>query len=213
MTLLLNLADQLANFPISRLNGPGLRYAFWVQGCSIRCTDDCLNPNCLDPAPKVLVPVDEAAAHILRLQVQHGIEGVTFLGGEPFDQAEALAELGRRVQAAGLSVVTYTGHTLEHLQRQARPDWLALLAVTDILIDGPFVPQLRSDSLRWRGSSNQRLIFLTDRYRPEEIEATPVEKGFNILIRPDGTLTISGLQNKQALETLLQTWQEDGWIE
>jgi len=208
----LNLADELEHFGVSCLNGPGSRYVFWVQGCSIRCTQDCLNPEYLDSKPRVLLPVEKVAAYILDLRAQRGIEGVTFLGGEPFDQAAALAKLGRIMQQNGLSVVTYTGHTYEHLQRVARPEWLALLAVTDILIDGPYVPHLHSDTLHWRGSSNQRLIFLTDRYSAEEIAAMPVEKGVNILIRPDGTVKISGIQNKQVGENLIQRLREKGLL-
>ena len=213
MKPVLNLSDELPNFPVSRLNGPGLRYTLWVQGCSIRCTPDCLNPDKLDPSPKVLMPVDQVAAYVLDLQARRGIEGVTFLGGEPFDQATALAELGRLLQDANLSIVTYTGYTLEHIRRQARPGWLALLAVTDILVDGPFIPRLQSDVLHWRGSSNQRLLFLTDRYSAKDILSKPVEKGFNIILRPDGTLKISGVQNKEMLHTMLRALQTQGWIE
>lgn len=201
--LMLNLADRLENFPVSQLNGPGLRYAFWVQGCTLRCTTDCLNPNYLDTAPKVVLPVAQVADYILELQAKYQIEGVTFLGGEPFDQAEALAVLGQLAQAAGLSVVTYSGYTLERLQRADNPAWSALLAVTDLLIDGPFLPHLRSDMLRWRGSSNQRLHYLTDRYQAEEVEARPTLKGFNLLMRPDGTVKLSGGQNKAHTETMV----------
>lgn len=207
----LNLADRLENFPVSQLNGPGLRYAFWVQGCTLRCTTDCLNPGYLDTAPKVILPVRQVADYILQLQAKYQIEGVTFLGGEPFDQAEALEMLGQLAQAAGLSVVTYSGYTLEKLQRADNPAWQALLAVTDLLIDGPFLPHLRSDKLRWRGSSNQRLHYLTARYQAQVVEANPTLKGFNLLLRPDGTVKLSGGQNKAHTEKmviLLET-QED----
>jgi len=213
VTLVLNLADEPANFPVSRLNGPGWRYTFWVQGCSIRCTPDCLNPDYLAQTPKVLIPVDEMIAYIFNLRAQRPIEGVTFLGGEPFDQAAALAEVGRAMQSAGLSVVTYTGHTLEYLQNSPRPEWMALLGVTDILIDGPYLPSLNSDALHWRGSSNQRLLFLTDRYKETEILSHPVEKGFNVIVRPDGTCKISGVQDKQRLQHILTVLEEKGLID
>jgi len=131
------------------------------------------------------------------------------LGGEPFDQSGALAELGASVQNAGLSIVTYTGHTLEHLRQNADPACLALLAVTDILIDGPYVHPLKSDALWWRGSSNQRIIFLTTRYNEKDVLSTPEEKGVNILIRPNGIVKISGMQNKEQLQNFIQTL-EDG---
>ncbi len=211
--LTLNLGDALANFPVSRLNGPGLRYTFWVQGCSVRCTEDCLNPAYLASVPKVLLPVDDVAAYILRLKREKAIEGVTFLGGEPFDQAVALAALGRTLQAADLSIVTYTGHTLEELQQHARPGWLDLLGVTDILIDGPYIPALHDDALRWRGSRNQRLLFLTPRYTPGKILNQPPQKGFNVIMRPDGTLKLSGMQNKQALRAMMNILEEKGIVE
>ncbi len=213
MTEFMNLADHPANFPVSRLNGPGLRYVFWVQGCSIRCTADCLNPDYLERMPRVSISVDELAKHILNLRTRHDIEGVTILGGEPFDQAAGLAKLGQKMQDAKLSVVAYTGHTLEHIRRVNHRDWLALLGVIDILIDGPFVARLQSDHLRWRGSSNQRLIFLTKRYVAEEIKQAPIEKGVNILIRPGGTVKISGLQNKRHGETLIHSLRAKGLIE
>jgi anaerobic ribonucleoside-triphosphate reductase activating protein len=203
----LNLADRLENFPVSHLNGPGLRYAFWVQGCTLRCTTDCLNPDYLDTAPKLILPVTEVADYILQLQASYQIEGATFLGGEPLDQAAALAALGQRLQTAGLSIVTYTGYTLEKLQRANRPDWNDLLAVTDLLIDGPFLPHLRSDRLRWRGSSNQRLRYLSNRYQAEVVEAEPLVKGFNLLIRPDGSVKLSGLQNKERTESHIAALQ------
>lgn len=200
----LNLADRLENFPVSQLNGPGLRYVFWVQGCTLRCTTDCLNPAYLDPRPKCVLPVNVVADYIYHLQTQYQIEGVTFLGGEPFDQAAALATLGQLLQTAGLSIVTYTGYTLEKLRQSKNPAWQALLAVTDLLIDGPFLPRLRSDKLRWRGSSNQRLLYLSERYQADAVEAGPMIKGFNLMLRPDGTVKLSGEQNKAQADGLIE---------
>ncbi|MGB8646362.1 MAG: 4Fe-4S single cluster domain-containing protein [Anaerolineae bacterium] len=213
MSVVLNLGDRLEHFAISTLNGPGARYVLFVQGCSHRCTKDCLNPEYLAVRDKVLLPVEQVRDYVLMLQAQRGIEGVTFLGGEPFEQAIALAELASLLRQAGLSIMTYTGFTIEHIRRQALPGWLDLLAVTDLLVDGPFLPPLQSDTLRWRGSSNQRLIFLSDRYSAAEIEAQPIEKGFNIIVRPDGTVKISGLQNKQHAEQLIQALRERRIIE
>lgn len=89
--------------------------------------------------------------------------GVTLSGGEPFAQAEAMADLGRRVKQGGKNVWCYTGYTLEYLLDHAaeHPQWLALLSTVDVLVDGPFVQELRTLNLPFRGSSNQRLIHLT----------------------------------------------------
>lgn len=210
--LTVNLSDQLAAFPVSRLNGPGLRYCLWVQGCSVRCTDDCLNPELLEPIERVRLPVAEIANYIAELRTRWGIEGVTYLGGEPSDQAEALAELGRLVHAQGLTVVTYTGRTIEMIRAAERSDWDALLAITDILIDGPFVKSRASDCLRWRGSANQRLLFLTNAYDEESVLAMPLEKGANVIILPNGVLKISGIQNKTFLDEFCRRLAEHGVI-
>ena len=86
------------------------------------------------------------------------LKGVTFSGGEPFCQAEALAELARLVHGAGKDVACYTGWTYEQLLEKNDPAVNALLAQVDLLIDGPFVLAQRNLELRFRGSENQRLI-------------------------------------------------------
>ena len=86
------------------------------------------------------------------------LKGVTFSGGEPFCQAEALAELARLVHGAGKDVACYTGWTYEQLLEKDDPAVNALLAQVDLLIDGPFVLAQRNLELRFRGSENQRLI-------------------------------------------------------
>ena len=94
------------------------------------------------------------------------LAGVTFSGGEPFCQPEALAALGERVKALGKSVMTYTGYTLEQLWERQDEGTRRLLAVTDILVDGPYVEAERDLTLLFRGSANQRLIDM-DRTRAE----------------------------------------------
>jgi len=93
-----------------------------------------------------------------------GIEGVTYTGGEPMLQAHALVLLSQRLRQMGLTVVCYTGYTLEAL-RHHTDSWVSrLLNQVDILIDGPFV-QAEAASLLWRGSRNQQVYFLTETYR------------------------------------------------
>jgi hypothetical protein len=78
-------------------------------------------------------------------------------------------------------------------------------------VDGPFIPALQSENLRWRGSSNQRLIFLSNRYSEQIIAAQPVQKGVNIVMHPDGRMQISGSQNKQCTEAIVKSfWNEGG---
>jgi anaerobic ribonucleoside-triphosphate reductase activating protein len=130
--------------------------------------------------------IDDLARQLIDVPV----EGVTFLGGEPFDQAPGLAELGSVAQESGLSVMTFTGYRYETLRDGGGAGWQQLLTVTDLLVDGPYVRH-RPDTVRpWVGSTNQRFIHLTDRYLDHPFEAE--EDRMEIRIRPDGTVAING---------------------
>jgi anaerobic ribonucleoside-triphosphate reductase activating protein len=120
----------------SEVNGPGCRAVVWVQGCPRECPG-CFNPDSWSFETNKLVSVDSLAADILNTPEN---TGVTFSGGEPFWQASALASLARKVKAAGLNVMAFTGFTLPQLQsKSAPPGSEELLAELDILIDGPFI--------------------------------------------------------------------------
>src|SRR5947209_16431848 len=119
--------------PQTRAEGPGLRACIWVQGCPIRCPG-CAVPWTWPEEGGEIVDAEEIARHIV---TGPPVEGVTFLGGEPFAQAAALAELAGSVRRHGLSIMTFTGYTIEAIRRSQREDWRALLSVTDLLVDGP----------------------------------------------------------------------------
>lgn len=140
----------------SIVDGPGLRFSVFVQGCPHNCPG-CQNPESHAFGAGTDTEIDEI---LKRIQGNPLLDGVTFSGGEPFGQAEGLAALGKQVKALGLNIVTFTGYTFEHLyaRKDENPGWADLLEVTDYLIDGPFVEELRSLELRFRGSSNQRII-------------------------------------------------------
>jgi len=133
------------------------------------------------------------------------IEGVTFVGGEPFEQAAALAELGGRVQRQGLSIVTFTGYRLEDIRAQRRADWDALLQVTDLLIDGPYKRELADQSRPWVGSSNQRFHFLTSRYEHLLPTLGAIRNRLEIHIKPNGLVMVNGMADDGTLAALLQT--------
>ncbi|UBF30643.1 radical SAM protein (plasmid) [Kovacikia minuta CCNUW1] len=139
----------------SEVNGPGCRAVVWVQGCLRECPG-CFNPASWSFEINQLISIDSLAEKILS---NPNNEGVTFSGGEPFWQAPALAELARRVKAAGLNVLSFTGFTLEQLQLPYAPAGVQdLLDQLDLLIDGPYVESLAihsPDSLV--SSSNQRV--------------------------------------------------------
>lgn len=167
--MLLNISHLLRR---SRVNGPGWRAAVWVQGCTLRCPG-CFNPDTHPHEQRKLVDPIELADSLDTA----GIEGLSILGGEPFEQAAACARLARRARERGLSVVTYSGYTWAFLKRSPLEEIQALLSATDLLISGPFIRRLANDGKGWHGSSNQEFIFLTDRYTSrifQQTEEVPV---------------------------------------
>ncbi len=117
------------------------------------------------------------------------IEGVTFLGGEPFEQAEALGIIAERVRAKGLSVLCFTGGKYEDLRENSENQ--KLLANTDLLIDGEFIQELTDYSRPWCGSSNQRYHFLTDRYNEEIF--TKYKNKVEVNISENGQIFMNGM--------------------
>jgi anaerobic ribonucleoside-triphosphate reductase activating protein len=144
--------------------GPGKRFALWFQGCPLRCPG-CCNPEFLAFSGGTLRSVDSLVEQIAAAKADHGIEGITLLGGEPFAHAEAAAELARASRQLGLGVMVFTGYLLEDLSG-AKPQ--AVLEHTDILVDGPYERDKPDTSRRWIGSTNQRIHFLTDRHSFDE---------------------------------------------
>lgn len=140
--------------PESIVDGPGFRYAVFVQGCPHRC------PGCHNPATHPFEGGTPMGVEELFRQFQRDplLKGVTLSGGEPFCQAGPLAELARLVHGAGRDVVTYTGYTFEELAASQDPDIGALLRETDLLVDGPYLEDQRNLDLLFRGSENQRLV-------------------------------------------------------
>ena len=152
-----------ARVPVTRAEGPGARYALWLQGCSIRCPG-CCNPHLFEAAGGTLVAVSALLAQLA--VVRDEIEGVTLLGGEPFEQAEGLTLLAQGARGLGLSVMAFSGYTLEELRTQGatRPAVLDLLAALDVLVDGRYEAAPPRAERLWAGSTNQRFHYLTDRY-------------------------------------------------
>lgn len=181
--------------PRSRANGPGERAVVWVQGCPRRCLG-CFNPTTQAFVTQELVNVDELESRIL---AQEGINGVTFSGGEPFEQAEALAELARRLQKRGLTVVCYTGYTIEQLWAGNREDWNALLSEVDLLIDGPFIESERCHE-PYRGSANQQLFYLSGRISPENVEEA--HQTAELTLSLDGSLTATGFPEMDEIHVI-----------
>ncbi len=149
--------------------GPGLRAVIWVRGCPLRCPG-CVAPEDLPFAGGVTRTIDDLAEWLGGLPSD--ITGVTFSGGEPMAQAAGLSALVERIRAdRDWSVMSFSGWTIEHLRRRHDADQLRLLDQLDILVDGPYVAARHADLL-WRGSTNQRLHFLTDRHTPSAQDAS-----------------------------------------
>jgi anaerobic ribonucleoside-triphosphate reductase activating protein len=132
----------------SSIYGPGLRTVVWVQGCTLGC------PGCWN---QQFWPA-EGGSHLTIPEVvdavqQSGDTGLTLLGGEPLEQSEAVLALIHALRQSGVSTMVYTGFELEELD----PVQLACIVEADFAIVGPYVARLRSEELRWRGSTNQKL--------------------------------------------------------
>lgn len=140
----------------SIVEGPGLRFVVFTQGCPHHC-DGCHNPETHDFAGGKVTTTDALFEQCMENPL---CSGVTFSGGEPFCQAEALYELGSRFKSAGKHLMCYSGWTFEELLAKAQREESVgkLLSIADVLVDGKFDISKRSLSLQYRGSSNQRLI-------------------------------------------------------
>lgn len=140
----------------SVVDGPGWRFTVFVQGCP-HCCPGCHNPHTHDFNGGEEI---ETADVLQKVEANPLLDGVTFSGGEPFCQAAPLAELGQALKKKGYDIITYTGFTFEELFARAQDDEAAraLLAVTDLLIDGPFLQEQKRYDLRFRGSVNQRIL-------------------------------------------------------
>jgi len=143
----------------SLVDGPGIRVVVFAQGCDLACPD-CHNPESHNPDAGEEYTVAELVRKIKKASpAKQKVRGLTFSGGEPFMQAMELAQVAARVKGIGWDVTTFTGHTYEKLKARTADEGVqALLAITDYLVDGPYVHALRDINLKFRGSRNQRII-------------------------------------------------------
>ena len=171
----------------TKVEGPETRYCIWVQGCSRHCKG-CQAVHTWSHSGGVLYNVKDIIADIKK---QKNIEGVTFLGGEPFEQAEALGIIAKSVKKEGLGVLCFTGGLLEELQQNEKNK--TLLENIDLLIDGAFEADKVDYSRPWCGSSNQRYHFLTNRYNDEIF--TKYKNKVEVNISKSGVVFMNGMGN------------------
>lgn len=140
----------------SIVDGPGIRLTIFTQGCVHNCLG-CHNPETHSFSGGFYMEIDK----ILELVKENPLlDGITLSGGEPFHQGKSCGRLAREIKARGLNVVTYTGYSFEEIinEMDLNTGWRDLLLATDILIDGKFDIDKKSLLLKFRGSSNQRII-------------------------------------------------------
>jgi anaerobic ribonucleoside-triphosphate reductase activating protein len=144
----------------SCVDGTGLRQVVFTQGCRL-CCKGCHNPSTHDEQGGYIMDVRDILPGFDENPL---LAGITFSGGEPFLQAEPLAWLAEQIRAREKTVFVYTGYTFEELLRLTRSGFPAgagverLLSLTDVLVDGPYIEELRTLDLLFRGSSNQRIL-------------------------------------------------------
>lgn len=140
-------------------NGEGTRLVIFFSGCSHHCKG-CHNEHLWDINAGIEMELKEVINYIKNNMPI--ITGITLSGGEPFEQVEDAAAIACNAKALGLNVWTYTGYTYEQLKTIDSVDTKILLEFTDVLVDGRFVEELKDDTLKYRGSYNQRILRLKD---------------------------------------------------
>ena len=140
----------------SIVDGEGVRSVIWFQGCAHNCPF-CHNPETHDFKAGHEVSINKLKKEIAKLEYQNG---VTFSGGDPFYQVEALIELTKCVHDNNMNVWCYTGFTFEELIKMSKenPKYLEALKNIDVLVDGKFINELKSFDIAFRGSKNQRIL-------------------------------------------------------
>lgn len=141
--------------PHSAVNGPGVRYVLFMQGCHHHCRG-CQNPETHALQGGEELTVQEVLSDILATRY---LDGVTLSGGDPFAQPEACYALAKSIHEAGMNLWVYSGWTFAQIMEGKAGDMAReVLPYIDVLVDGPYVESLRSEEVIWRGSSNQMLV-------------------------------------------------------
>lgn len=155
---MINMKIRLAGIIENSINnGEGIRKVIFAQGCKHHCKG-CFNPSTHDFNGGYECDTDKI---IERINNDYMIDGVTFSGGDPFEQAEAFAEIAKNINPE-LNIWCYTGYTLQEIidKSNEKPEWVDLLTHIDVLVDGKFEEDKKDRNLKFKGSSNQNIIQL-----------------------------------------------------
>jgi anaerobic ribonucleoside-triphosphate reductase activating protein len=168
----------------SLIYGPGIRFVIWVQGCSIHCKG-CWNKDMWSFRTKSEYSIDALISKIIETK---DIEGVTILGGEPFDQYDECLNLVKQIREIDLSIILYTGYEIGELKEKKETE---ILKYIDILISGRFIENLKTMQGGLKGSSNQEIHFLTNNYSNIDLSDTNESE---ISIDNNGQIIIYGYE-------------------
>lgn len=184
--------------PKTFAEGPGCRFCIWVQGCPHKC-EGCFSTETWDFKSGKEISSNEIKE--LLLSAEDCVEGVTVLGGEPFMQARELAEVCEFAKNLGKNIIVFSGYTQKELLTLNIDGAKELLKTTDILIDGRFEKESVDYSRPLVGSSNQKIIFLTNAI--SEKRFYEYKNRFEIRFGKNGVVTFNGMGNIQKLEKYL----------
>jgi len=154
--MLIRLSHRITRDSI--VDGPGLRAVIWTQGCRHNCKG-CHNPGTHDFNGGFLMDTEDIIGELKDLKLHRGI---TFSGGDPFEQPYECLEIAKAAKQIGLDIWCYTGYTLEELINKrgskTKDGWIEFLKHIDVLVDGPFILERKNLLLKFMGSDNQRII-------------------------------------------------------
>ncbi len=175
----------------TKVEGPGNRCCIWLQGCLQHC-NGCFAQETWSHKENQLISVEELYERIMR---NSEIEGITVLGGEPFEQASEISKLLKKIRSS-LSVIVFTGYTLSELIDLQRSEINEALENIDVLIDGAYIEEKRDFSVPMIGSSNQTFHFFTERYKMSDFPENKIEAR----IQPNGEVQFNGMGDFRKLK-------------
>lgn len=194
---LLNIAEIIE---WSEVNGPGKRAVIYLQGCDRYCKG-CYNPDLWSFTPKKMMTPQELYLHISEIKKKHNIEGITLSGGEPFLQAHALIEFFKLIRPEGLSVVCFTGFTLDEIKEHTFHNFLDYI---DILSAGPFDEKYKKEGMPLRGSTNKVVHLLTNRYQLSDLNEVELAE----IHLSEDNLVVTGFVDDNFIKELQQIFNK-----
>lgn len=174
----------------TQTEGPGNRFAIWLQGCIKRCKN-CCNPDFLTIKPANFVTSEKINKLISDAKQKYNIEGISLLGGEPVIQAQGLVKVAKFCKENNLSVILFTGYKLSQLKNKFFKGIEELKFYCDVIIDGEYQEKNKETKRNWVGSTNQNFHYLSNFYNPD-IETMPINFSNEYRIDKNGNIIMNG---------------------